>query len=228
MTTLSVWMPARLDQRKLVFRQCCKKMQPWILCPRMLNWLHQCWRLGTTFAAPAVEKTRPPDHPELRAWSPVDEMRERLGLLYGLFHSTKERLWKRLLKFEEVALSSRHVAKGCRNKNESLQFFQYSNTRLLQKSMLMTRHIFRRTRGASFVKQASDDKSVIVLTCMTIESEKELWCSWTVFLNSTDEWTELEQEAWPTALVLLHIGMGSSCFASVENEGHTSKHFLLF
>ena len=174
--------------------------------------------LRQELAAPAVDPARSPRPLGV----PVDAIWARLRLLHGLVCETKQQFWKRLLAFEEVArkeaalhvswlVSVRLVAKVCREKNQSPWFFQYPSPlplplspRPLQKWMLMNRPIFRRSHGASFVKWASDDRSVIGPTCLKIESVREVWCSWIFFFcKASNERTELGQEAWSTALAVV-------------------------
>ena len=62
--------------------------------------------LRQDFAAPAVDAVCPPGPPGLRAWSPVDAVRDGLSLLHGPVFGTRGQLWKRLLELEEIVLYS--------------------------------------------------------------------------------------------------------------------------
>ena len=59
--------------------------------------------LRQEMTASVVDTARPPDPPGLRAWSPVDTMRDRLRLLHGNVYGSGEQCWKRLLECEEAA-----------------------------------------------------------------------------------------------------------------------------
>ena len=80
-----------------------------------------------------------------------------------------------------------------------------------------TTRCFRINHGAGFAR--SDAQSVSGFTCLKIEGERDVWCRFFFFLTAAGERTELEQETWSAALVMVHVETGLSCFTSVEKKG---------